>query len=224
MIPFRTTEKRSSQPVERVRVLLGGPPVRRPARVADARRRGASRSRSLTSRSCCRLPTARTSSTPAVDQREPGGVVAAVLETLEPGEQERLAGALPHVADDAADGGPPERRGSPETAVQAFPSSRSTRATMLPQRRSSSSRILVLDHHAHELLGARRAQDDAPGAGLAERRALALDDLPDRAGAGQALAAGAHVDEPLREARDDARGLLERLAGAVERRRAAARR
>jgi hypothetical protein len=38
-----------------------------------------------------------------VDERQAGRVVAAVLESFEPGEQERLAGPVADVADDAAD-------------------------------------------------------------------------------------------------------------------------
>jgi hypothetical protein len=40
-----------------------------------------------------------------VDQRQAGGVVAAVLESFEAGEQEWFAGPVADVADDAADRG-----------------------------------------------------------------------------------------------------------------------
>jgi hypothetical protein len=40
-----------------------------------------------------------------VDQRQAGGVVPAVLESFEAGEQEWLAGPVADVADDAADRG-----------------------------------------------------------------------------------------------------------------------
>jgi hypothetical protein len=40
-----------------------------------------------------------------IDQREAGGVVAAVLESFEAGEQQWLAGPVADVADDAADRG-----------------------------------------------------------------------------------------------------------------------
>ena len=49
------------------------------------------------------MPTARTASSPPLAlERDAGGVVAAVLELLEPGEQDLLDRALPDVADDSA--------------------------------------------------------------------------------------------------------------------------
>ena len=85
-----------------VRVLLGHAPVRGPARVADAggRRAGCplrvAPRRPRARRGC---PTACTESiAPSVSEGQPGGVVAAVLEPLEPAEQELTAGrAAPRI-------------------------------------------------------------------------------------------------------------------------------
>ena len=94
----------------RVRVLLADAPVGGPARVADARRwRAARRPRrrrlapSSFSRSAPRLPTARTASirSPAIT-RDPRGVITAVFEPRQPGEQQVTDGAPADVANDAA--------------------------------------------------------------------------------------------------------------------------
>jgi hypothetical protein len=68
----------------------------------------------------------------AGDQRDARRVVAAILETLESADQERLAGACAGVADDAADGGTPRSRASRSRRAQNTPSG---------QRRSSDAEL-----------------------------------------------------------------------------------
>ena len=108
----------------RVGVLLGDAAVGGPAGVADAgrgRRRGdgdaaadvAPSASSTAARSALRLPTARTDSSRALAlDRDARGVIAAVLELLQAGEQDLLHRALSDVADDAAHG-PASFRSSP---------------------------------------------------------------------------------------------------------------
>ena len=89
---------------ERVCVLLGDAAVRGPARVAEARRRG----RAV--RSGARLQIvegadrADVVETRVLEERDAGGVVAAVLQALEAVEQERLALTRSDVSDDPAHG------------------------------------------------------------------------------------------------------------------------
>jgi hypothetical protein len=87
---------------QRVRVPLGGPAVGRPARVPDAgrRRRVEQRGDGL---QLGELADGADELDVTVDEREAGGVVAAVLQALEPGQEQRFARPVADVADDAAD-------------------------------------------------------------------------------------------------------------------------
>ena len=107
---------------ERVRVGLRRTAVGGPARVPDAgRRRRAVRARDL-------LQDAQIADRAddleliAVDQRDARRVVAAILETLQPADQERLADACAGVTDDAADGGTPRSRAPRVRRAQNTPS------------------------------------------------------------------------------------------------------
>ena len=89
---------------ERVRVLLRDASVRRPARVAETRRRGrASPARALLQvvewADCAHVLEAR-----ALEERDACGVVSAVLQALEAMEEERLALTRSDVSDDPAHG------------------------------------------------------------------------------------------------------------------------
>ena len=87
---------------ERVRVGLGRPAVGGPARVADAGRRGrAVRARDLLEHAQV-ADRADDLELVAVDQRDAGRVIAAVLETLESADQKGLAETPSGIADDAA--------------------------------------------------------------------------------------------------------------------------
>jgi hypothetical protein len=92
---------------QRVRVLLGDSAVRRPARVAEPRRRFRAVQRG------CSLQVAEVADGADVvegvvlTQHDPGGVVTAVLEALEAVEKERLACPGPDVSDDSAHRGAP---------------------------------------------------------------------------------------------------------------------
>ena len=99
----------------RVRVLLGDPPVGRPARVAEADRR---RRRGDRDRAGANRPLgvqaelgpqvgevadrAHRFDPPLLEQRDAGRVVAAVLELLEPADQQIPAGTRTDVSDDSA--------------------------------------------------------------------------------------------------------------------------
>ena len=86
----------------RVRVLLRGPAVRRPARVADAGR-AAERLLAQERRQVVELADAAAHLDAVVgDGGEPRRVVAPVLELAEPRHQDRARVARPDVADDAA--------------------------------------------------------------------------------------------------------------------------
>ena len=107
---------------ERMRVGLRRTAVGGPARVADAGRGGrAVRARDLLEHAQI-ADRADDLELIAVDQRDARGVVAAVLETLEPADQERLADACAGVADDAADGGTPRSRAPRVRRAQNTPS------------------------------------------------------------------------------------------------------
>jgi hypothetical protein len=87
-----------------MRILLRDAAVRRPARVAEARGRG----RGVPARrglQVLEIPDrARVVELVALQQRDPGRVVAAVLEALEAVEEELLALTETDVSDDPADG------------------------------------------------------------------------------------------------------------------------
>jgi hypothetical protein len=87
---------------QRVRVLLGDPAVRRPAGVAEThgRIRPVQRGRGLQVREVA--DGADVVQLVVLTEHQAGGVVAAVLEPLEPLEEERLAGPGPDVTDDSA--------------------------------------------------------------------------------------------------------------------------
>src|SRR5581483_9362850 len=87
---------------EGVRVRLADAAVRRPARVPEARRRrravvarGAAEEREVADRVHVLEPG-------SLEQRDPGRVVAAILESFQPSEQELLTGPLADVSDDSA--------------------------------------------------------------------------------------------------------------------------
>ena len=103
---------------ERMRVGLGGAAVGRPARVPDAGRGGrAVRARDLLQHAQV-ADGAHDLELVAVDQRDAGRVVAAVLEALESADQEGLADARPGIADDAAHGGTPQSRAADATDAE----------------------------------------------------------------------------------------------------------
>ena len=89
---------------ERVCVLLGDAAVRRPARVAEARwsRRAVRPGARL--QVVERADRANVVEARVLEERDAGGVVAAVLEALEAVEQERLALTRSDVSDDPAHG------------------------------------------------------------------------------------------------------------------------
>ena len=88
----------------RVRVLVGGPAVRRPAGVADAQRAGG-RLGADARLEVLQLPgRAHHVQRAAVHHRQPGRVVAAVLQLLQPRDQDGRRLLLTDVADDAAHG------------------------------------------------------------------------------------------------------------------------
>ena len=88
----------------RVRVELGRPAVRRPARVADARRPGGGMPRELLDEVAELAGRAVDREAAVRERRDAGRVVAAVLEPLQPLEQERARLLRADVADDAAHG------------------------------------------------------------------------------------------------------------------------
>src|SRR6185369_14535563 len=86
----------------RMRVLLRRPPVRRPARVPDA---GRATERLLAQQRGQIVELADTAANLDVvvgEGRQPGGVVAPVLELAEPAHENRARVTRPDVADDAA--------------------------------------------------------------------------------------------------------------------------
>src|SRR5919109_3044255 len=132
---------------QRVRVALGHRAVRRPARVAETGRRlRAVRRRGGLEE--LEVPDGADIVEAVVFQeRDAGGVVAAVLESLEAVDQEWLRCSRPDVSDDSAHGGPPSlgRNGHPSKTQKSpaaadpvvavgYPSSRRTRAVTLPKR------------------------------------------------------------------------------------------
>ena len=87
---------------ERVSVLLGDAAVRRPARVADAGRRDGSEPLGRDLQVLEVADGADVREPVVLEQRDAGRVVAAVLEPLEPAQEERLRGARADVSDDPA--------------------------------------------------------------------------------------------------------------------------
>ena len=135
----------------RVGVLLGDAPVRRPARVADA---GAAAAVGVRDRARCRAVArgagvdraaqraqvadrAHRVDPAAVEHRDPGAVVAAVFELLEPREQQRASLSGSDVADDAA-----HASRAPESMIRWYSSggraAPATRVLQLSGRRTSS--------------------------------------------------------------------------------------
>ena len=178
--------------VVRVGVLLAHPPVRRPAGVADAGRR---RARTATATAAPRLRDPRPAPRPRVelglqrvevadgahrldpvlaDHRDPRRVIAAVLELLQPGEQQLTGRAPADVADDAAHRSRRYQRPCGALTARAI---RPRCSAQLAARRAPPARadllgLLVgrrLDHHPHERLGAARAHEHAPAARRAPR-------------------------------------------------------
>src|SRR6185503_5899508 len=123
-----------------VRVLLGDPAVGRPACVAKPGRRGRRRLARTLAEVLERADGARVPQAGALEQRDPGRVVAAVLEALEAVQEQRLALTRPDVSDDSAHPGcsfPTDARSAEMPYLcRAFaaPASRLTRSAMLPQR------------------------------------------------------------------------------------------
>ena len=95
-------ELRCSAADEGVRVELGDRAVRRPARVAEAGRRGGAVRPGASLQVPERADRAHVVETVSLEQRDAGGVVAAVLQALEALEEQRLALTRPDVSDDSA--------------------------------------------------------------------------------------------------------------------------
>ena len=105
MIPLCTTTSVAGAVGVRVRVLLGGAAVGGPARVADA---DACPSTGCSRRSASRFlmrPAARRICSPSgAEHRDARRVIAAVLERLEPVEDDVDRALVPDIADDSAHG------------------------------------------------------------------------------------------------------------------------
>ena len=148
---------------ERVRVLLGDAAVRRPARVAEARRRGRAVRSGAGLQVLERADGADVVEPVVLEERDPGGVVAAVLQALEAMEQERLALTRSDVSDDPAHGLVLSKR---ERARRRPPSGL---AELSFHERGDAStqllcifRIFRLGQDAHDGLRSRTPHEDAP--------------------------------------------------------------
>ena len=95
-------ELRGVASCERMRVRFGHPAVRRPASVAEAGRRGRAVRAGPRLQVVERADRADVVETMALEERDSGRVIAAVLQALEALEQERLALTRPDVSDDPA--------------------------------------------------------------------------------------------------------------------------
>ena len=95
-------ELRGSAAGEGVRVELGDRPMRRPACVAEAGRRARAVGAGAGLQVPERADRAHVVETISLEQRDAGGVVAAVLQALEALEEQRLALTRPDVSDDSA--------------------------------------------------------------------------------------------------------------------------
>ena len=102
-MPFSTIESFDALAAgERMRVRLGDPAVRRPARVAESRRRGRAVRAGAFLQVSERPDGADVVEPVRLEERDAGRVVAAVLQALEAVEQERLALTRSDVSDDPA--------------------------------------------------------------------------------------------------------------------------